>query len=183
MSAWDSVKPWIAKIAPMLGTALGGPLGGAAGALLSNALGTKNADPDSIKAALTNGTLTGDQIVALKQAEDSFALQMAAMNIKSVQDLENLAFEDRDSARKREETVKDWTPRILAYGVVLIWACIQGFLIWSAIKGYSMPADMTGPVMRLLGTLDAALTLVLSYYFGSSAGQQSQIDKSSGGQS
>jgi hypothetical protein len=177
MSTWDSVAPWIAKIAPLLGTALGGPLGGAAGALLSSALGVKNADPDTIKGMIQSGSLTGDQIVALKAAEDQFALQMAAMNIKSVQDLQNLAFEDRDSARKREEGVKDMTPRILAYVVSLIWLAINGTLLYMAITHNPIQSDMSVFTAGIMKTIDAALMLVLGYYYGSSIGQQSQIDK------
>jgi hypothetical protein len=177
MSTWDSVKPWISKLAPMIGTALGGPLGGAAGALLSSALGTKDASPDSIQAAIQSGNLTGDQIVALKQAEENFSLQMAAMNIKSVQDMQNLAFEDRDSARKREETVKDWTPRIMAYVVALIWLLINGTLLYMAITHNPIQSDMGVFTAGIMKTIDAALMLVLGYYFGSSSGQQAQIDK------
>jgi hypothetical protein len=177
MSTWDSVAPWIAKIAPMLGTALGGPLGGAAGVLLSNALGAKDANPDTVKGLIQSGSLTGDQIVALKAAEDQFALQMAAMNIKSVQDLQNLAFEDRDSARKREEAVKDHTPEILAYVIALIWLGINGTLLYMAITHNPIQSEMGVYAAGIMKTIDAALMLILGYFFGSSSGQQAQLDK------
>ena len=67
---WDSLKPWIAKAAPLLGTALGGPFGTMAGALVAQALGTKDASPESIKAAIQSGNLTGDQIVALSECKN-----------------------------------------------------------------------------------------------------------------
>ena len=167
-TTWSDVKPWIAKIAPMLGTALGGPLGGAAGVLLSNALGIKDASPDSIKAAIQNGTLTGDQIVAMKAAEDNFALQMATLNIKSVQDLQNIEFEDRDSARKRQMTLKDKTPQFLVYLALVIWGGFNGVLLWMAFHGKSLPPDMVGIIMRVLGTMDALLGMGFAFFLGSS---------------
>ena len=176
MSTWDSVAPWIAKIAPMLGTALGGPLGGAAGALLSSALGTKDASPASIQAAIQSGSLTGDQILALKKAEDDFTAQMAQINVKSVQDMADLAFQDRDSARKREMTVRDWTPRILAYVIAALWLAINGAFVVLAIRHGSVDLQMQALVTGVMKTIDAALMLVLGYYFGSSSGQQSTLD-------
>jgi hypothetical protein len=179
--AWDSVKPWIAKIAPMVGTALGGPLGGVAGALLSNALGIKDASPDSIKAAIQNGTLTGEQIVALKQAEESFTLQMAQLNIKSVQDLQALEYQDRDSARKREEAVKDPTPEILAYLVTLGFFGILAWVLW---KGFPEANETAKAIVTMLiGALGHAWSQnVMGYFFGGSSDANKQIDKLSGGQ-
>lgn len=173
---WADAKPWIAKVAPMLGAALGGPLGGTAGALVANALGVKDASPDSIVAAVKSGTLSAENIVALKLAEQEFQLKAEKMGIDSVQALEELAFKDRDSARQREiKTGDSWTPRILAGFVVLSWVAINGFLVsHSMVKpGQSTALDnnMEPMLMRVLGTLDAALSFVLAYYFGSSVGE------------
>lgn len=181
MSTWDEVSPWIAKIAPLLGTALGGPLGGAAGALLSSALGTKDASPDSIKAAIQSGSLTGDQIVALKQAEQNFSLQMAALDIKSVQDLKDLEFQDRDSARKREEVVKDHTPEILAYFVTLGFFGVLAWVLWQGFPNTNEAAKTI--VTMLIGALGHAWSQnVMGYFFGGSSDANKQIDKLSGGQ-
>lgn len=167
---WADVKPFIAKIAPWLGSALGGPLGAEAGTLLGSALGMSNAKPDDVAKAIQTGQLTGDQIVAIKKAEEEYSIKMQAAGFEHVEELERLTMSDRDSARKREMVVLDWTPRILAYGVVAAWVCINGFLLKHSMNGGSLPADMATIIMRVLGTLDAALTFVLGYYFGSSSG-------------
>ena len=175
MSGWDAVKPWIAKVAPMLGTSLGGPLGGAAGALLSSALGIKDASPDSIQQALTNGTLTGEQIVALKQAEESFALQMAQLNVKSVQDLQALEYQDRDSARRLQESTQEWTPRILAYTTT-----IGFFGVLTYVLRFGIPESESAKavVLVLMGALGHAWAQnVMGYYFGGSSDANKQIDK------
>lgn len=165
MSAWDSVKPFVGKFAPIIGAALGGPLGGAAGALLSSALGTKDADPKSIEQAIKSGTLTGDQILALKQAEDQFALQMKQLDINSVEDMEKLAIQDRDSARNREIQVRDWTPRLLAYGVTLGFFGLLAFLL-----RHELPPSSKDVINLMLGSLGTAWLSIVTYYFGSSAG-------------
>ena len=171
MSAWDNIKPFVSKFAPIVGAALGGPLGGAAGALLASALGVKDADPKSIEQAIKNGTLTGDQIVALKQAEDQFALQMKQLDINSVEEMEKLAVGDRESARQREMAVKDWTPRMLAYGVTLGFFGLLGLTAF-----HKMPPENAQVVNIMIGSLGAAWLAVMNYYFGSSSGSARKTD-------
>lgn len=48
---WDSIKNTVAGAAPLLGGALGGPAGAAAGKIVASALGTSE-DPEAIQAAL-----------------------------------------------------------------------------------------------------------------------------------
>ena len=170
---WTDIKPWIAKLAPMLGTALGGPLGGAAGALLGSALGIKDASPESVKAAIQNGTLTGDQIVALRKAEEDFQIQCQSMGFKDKEALAALEFQDRDSARKREETVLDWTPRMLAY---LTTAGFFGVLIW--VLKFGIPSDPVSHdvILVLIGALGSAWAQnVMGYYFGGSSDANAHI--------
>ncbi len=170
-NAWDNIKPFVSKFAPIVGAALGGPLGGAAGVLLASALGVKDADPKSIEQAIKNGTLTGEQILALKQAEDDFALQMKQLDINSVEDMEKLAIQDRVSAREREISVKDWTPRILAYGVTLGFFGLLSFLL-----RHDLPAGSKDVLNIMLGSLGTAWISIVTYYFGSSAGSDKKTD-------
>ena len=171
-TTWEDVKPWIAKVAPMLGAALGGPLGGAAGALVSSALGVKDASPDSIKAAIQNGTLTGDQLVGLKASEQNFMLQCKQLDITSAEQLADLEFKDRDSARKREVDAHDsWTPRILA-GIIVggFLGCVY-FVLSGRVKGLLDPGVAT-MIGTLIGYVSAKADQVYSYYFGSNAGSK-----------
>lgn len=162
---WDDIKPWVAKVAPMLGTALGGPLGGAAGALIGNALGVKDASPQSIQDAIKTGTLGPEQIVALKLAEQEFQLKCEAMGYESVEKLEELAYKDRDSARNREIQVRDLTPMILSFVFTGGFFFILGWML-----KYGLKKDGGEALLILLGALGAGVQQVLAYYFGSSAG-------------
>ena len=158
MDILKAFGPIIGSVAPTIATALGGPIAGMAVKALSGALfGNENGTEDEIKAALANPT--ADQLVALKTVDANFKTQMKSLDI----DLERIAADDRNSARQMAIQTHDWTPRILAVVVICAWVFIQWHLLNSTI-----PPEMRELVARVLGTLDAALTLVLSYYFGAS---------------
>lgn len=157
MDILKTFGPLIGSVAPTIATALGGPVAGMAVKALSGALfGHENGTEDEIQAALSNPT--GDQLAALKKIDADFKVQMKSLDI----DLERIAASDRDSARKMAMETHDWTPRILAVVVVIAWGIVQWFLLHNVIDG-----SMRELVARVLGTLDGALMLVLSYYFGS----------------
>ncbi len=77
---------------------------------------------------------------------------------------EEIAASDRDSARKREIALHDWTPAALAFLIVATFGGAQWFVFT-----HTLPAGSETLVARVLGTIDMALGLVLGYYFGSSA--------------
>ena len=71
-------------VAPWIGTAIGGPLGGMALSAAASALGVSDKTAEGLKAALA-GT-TPEQMLALKKADQDFALQMQALGFKSEAD-------------------------------------------------------------------------------------------------
>ena len=157
MDILKTFGPLIGSIAPTIATALGGPVAGMAVKALSGALlGHEDGTEDDIKAALANPT--ADQLAALKKIDADFKIQMKSLDI----DLERIAASDRDSARNMAIMTHDWTPRVLAVVVVVAWGIVQWYLLHNVID-----ASMRELVARVLGTLDGALMLVLSYYFGS----------------
>jgi hypothetical protein len=164
---WKSI---LGKIAPTAATLLGGPFAGLAVGAVTQALGLNNTDgtPPSnplqaIQTALTNSQMTGDQILALKQAEINLQQHLIDNNIK----LEEIAMEDRDSARKREIATKDYTTQIIAGLVIAGTISLEGAIL------YGVKLSIDGVILgRILGTMDSALMLVLGYYFGSSAGSK-----------
>lgn len=143
----------VSKFAPAIGTALGGPLGGLAVSAIAERLGVK----DEVEA-----------VTKAIKADPESALKL--------QQLENEKFKavlaDKDSARNREATIatSEKAPLLnklispaLALIVVTAWVGIQFTLINSTV-----PQEMRELVARVLGTLDGALMVILSYYFGAS---------------
>lgn len=163
---WSDVKPYIAKFAPMLGGALGGPVGLAAGSIIGNILGVKDAKPEDVVAAIKNGTLTGEQILALKRADQEFALKMKELDINSVQEMEALMVADRKSARDRQVALKDNTPTILSYLCLAVWFVMNSFLMVMAYKSKTIPSDMATLIGRVLGTMDALLGMAFTFFLG-----------------
>ena len=170
MSFGSKALQVLRTVAPELALALGGPFGGIASAAVSAALGTPAGDDKAAEEALL--TATPDQLLALQNSRQAFVAQMKQLGI----DEAKLSFDDTANARAREIAVKDWTPRIIAYLVILLVLVAEGSMFF-----IGQPKSMDGVVLgRILGTLDSALMLVLSYYFGSSAGssnKDSTIDK------
>jgi len=157
MDLLKTFGPLVSSVAPTIATALGGPVAGMAVKALSNALlGHADGTEDEINAALANPT--ADQLAALKKIDADFKVQMKSLDI----DLERIAASDRDSARNYAIMTHDLTPRVLAVIVVVAWGCVQWFMLHNVIE-----PSMRELIARVLGTLDGALMLVLSYYFGS----------------
>lgn len=154
----------LSKVAPVLASALGGPLAGTAVAAIQDAFGIKpvGSSQDKEKAVVEAlNSATPDQLLALKKADQEYAVQMEGLGLKK----EELAGTDRDSARKREINVRDNTPKILAYAITL------GFFgVLAALMLGDMPANSKEVLYIMLGTLGTAWTGVISYYFGSTAG-------------
>jgi len=149
----DELLSLLKGVAPALATAVAGPLGGAAVAALANKFGVS----ESVEAVAK--AIAGDPQAAQKLAD--LELEYAKLDAA-----------DRDSARKREleiatSTAAPWyskmvTP-VLAIGMFVLWGTVNLLLLNNAI-----PDGMREIVIRMLGSLDAANMLILSYYFGNS---------------
>jgi len=150
------------QIAPTIATALLGPAGGIAVTLVSKALGI---DEKDVQKTIESGKLSADQLASLKQAEIELQAKAQELGLN----FEKLATDDRKSAREMQINTKSFVPALLSILIVVAWALIQYFLLTHLIA-----QEMRELVARVLGTLDSALMLVLSFYFGSSSGSQSK---------
>lgn len=157
-------KALVSTVAPWIGTALGGPLGGAAVGAIADALGLSDKTEASIKAALSG--VTPEQMLELKNADQAFQLKMQELGYANVEKLAELAMKDRDSARNREMAVKDNINRHLAYAVVGMFLLMTGTTLMGWAKVESVLAG------TLVGYLSAKCEQILAYYFGSSSGSE-----------
>ena len=143
----------VKNIAPSIATALGSPLAGMAVSALAQRFGVE----DEVEAVTKAIKTDPEAAMKLKQLEiEKFKAVLA----------------DKDSARNREATIatSEKAPLFnklispaLALIVVTAWVGIQFTLINSTV-----PQEMRELVARVLGTLDGALMVILSYYFGAS---------------
>ena len=140
-------------LAPTLATAVAGPLGGAAISAIAAKLGVTDSVESVTKA------ITADPAAAAKLQE--LELEYAKLDAA-----------DRADARARETALATsatapWYSKVvtplLAVGVFAFWGLVQWFLVTHIV-----PNEMREIVIRLLGQLDAAFMMVLTYYFGAS---------------
>lgn len=162
---WKNV---VGKVAPMLGAAVAGPLGASAVTIIADALGLSEKTEDAIKVALS-GT-TPEQMLALKRADQEFTVKMREIGFANERDMESLAVNDRDSARKREAAVGDKTTRNLAYVITCGFFGTLGTLMFADIQGDKEVLYM------MLGALGSAWAGVIAYYFGSTSGSRAKTD-------
>lgn len=146
-------------VAPLLGTAIGGPFGAMAGAAVSAAIGTSTGDDKATESALL--AASPEALVALKKADQDFEAKMAELGINR----EKLAYDDTANARAREIAVKDSTPRVLAYGTT-----VGFFLSLLGLNLMPIPAENRATIYSMVGSLGTVWILVMGYYFGSSRG-------------
>lgn len=153
--SWKNI---VGTVAPTIGQALGGTLGGMAVSAICEALGLPaDASDKDIEKAVSKSP---DALVKLKEAEYNFQAKMKELDV----DIEKVHADDRSSARNREAVVKDKTPAILAAFVV-----IGFFGVLGVILKYGIPDNGGEALLVMLGALGAANGSVISYYFGSSS--------------
>lgn len=161
-------KETLRAVAPGIATALGGPLAGAAVKILGDkVLGRPDATQDEVVAALSSGSLTGEQIVALKSAEQTFQLEMA--KIDASQDA--AIIDDKKSAREMESSTHSPVPAILSYFVTVgYFGVLTGMMTKWLVVSDSQVALM------MLGSLTTAWGSVLAFWFGSTRDSARKTD-------
>lgn len=173
MADWKDV---IGSIAPGLAAALGGPLAGAAVKVIAEkVLGRPDAGADEVAAALSSGSLTGEQIVALRAAESTLQIELAKVD----QAREAAGLVDTQSARSQTVELAR-TGSGIAWGAPLVSALIVLGYFFCIFQLFIVKADLPPNSFQLLNTLFGALTLafgqVCNYWLGSSAGSKRSSD-------
>lgn len=155
----------IGAVAPTLATALLGPVGGLAVKVLGDALGIDEPTQEKVADAFKSGQMTGDQIVAVKQAEQTFLVRCKELDI----DLERIHAGDRDSARKLQTATGSRIPGALALVIT-----VGFFGVLTGMLTGKLSVSDNQALLILLGALSAGFGAVLNFYFGSSSGSQAK---------
>lgn len=151
---------WLKSLAPLLGTALGGPLGGAAASFIADKLGIEGKTIEAVTEVLSSGKLTPDQLAQVKLAEIDFKKFLETNKI----DLFKLEVEDRSNARNMQIALKSPMPATLT---VMITFGFFGVLGWML---YDESVVNSPPLLIMLGSLGTAWTGCCAYWFGTTKG-------------
>lgn len=161
MKLRDILQPIVTTLA----TAVGGPFAGMAVEAIGGALGMDKPTIETVTKALTQGQLSGEQVAALKAAEQAFILRCKELDI----DVAKLAVEDRKDARAMLIATRARTPALLSWAVILGTFAIYGYLLQ-----VGKPALDDIILGRMLGTLDMAFGVVLAFWLGTSHGSRTK---------
>lgn len=152
---FDKVKGIVGSLAPTLGAALGGPVGGAAASMLADVLGCDPA-PQKIERALAQAT--PEQLAEIKRAELQFETRMKELEV----DIFALETADVQDARRKS----NWVTQAIGLIMVLFFCGYVCLITLLPPEQNSM--ELTNLVMGYLGGLISA---VISFHFGSSQKQ------------
>ena len=148
------LKNIVGAVAPTLGTAISGPLGGMAMGKIAEVLGVSN-DQTSVQQAIQNAT--PEQMMELKKAEQEFETQMKKLDV----DVFKLETQDKQNARSMFS--KDWTARVIGVAI------IGGFLGYIFLVTLQPPEQNSEALINLvLGYLGGLASAIISFYFGAS---------------
>ena len=148
------LKNIVGAVAPTLGSALTGPMGGMASGVIAKVLGVDN-NPATIEQAMQNAT--PEQLLQIKKAEKDFEVKMKELNV----DVFKLEAQEKQDARKTFS--KDWTARIIGIAMVM------GFLGYIFLVTLQPPEQNSEALINLvLGYLGGLASAIISFYFGAS---------------
>ena len=154
---------WLKAIAPTIATALGGPLGGLAVSIIGEAFGWDESTKEKVDEVLKSGSMSGEQIAALKIAEVNLVAKLKELDI----DLEKLHAGDRNSARQMQQVTRSLVPGFLAF---LVTAGFFGILVGMMAGGLKVADNQA--LLILLGALATSWGAIVQFYFGSSKGSE-----------
>ena len=178
---WDNIKEILGSSAPVIGTLLGGPAGGAVGGLISKVLGVDNT-PEAIELALMNNP---DALVKIKELETSKELAIlqaelenkridissAIDNRKLDNEKDQMFLSDKQSARSRQTDSEKATGKVDVALYVIAGVIVVAFFV-SILALIFITLDKQSGTYELLLMLFGALTTkfgtVVDYFFGAS---------------
>ena len=157
------MNDFLKNLVPLIGSALGGPLGGAAASFVASKLGLDPTDLKAVNDVLTGGKMTPDQITQVKLAELDFQKFLESNKI----DLARLTIENTKDARDMQKQTQSIFPATLSTIVTAGFFGILASMMLTEIR----PSE---PLLIMLGALGAAFAAVVNFWLGSSNGSQNK---------
>jgi hypothetical protein len=157
MNDWQQL---LKTVAPVLGTALGGPLGGAAASFIADKLGIQGKTIEAVTEVLNAGKMTPEQISQIKLAELDMQKFLKDHEIK----LEQLANDNQKSARELQIATHSRMPAILT---CLVTVGFFGILILLIYKPEFKSNEV---VLIMIGQLSVAWAGCIAFYTGTTYG-------------
>lgn len=178
---WGDIGDAVGRAAPLLGTALGGPAGGAIGAMIASLLGVE-AEP-----AAVGGALAADPAAAAKLRELEMAhqheLRLAVLQSETAR-LGEINATMRAEYAANDAFVRRWRP-YYGYMVATTWGlqtlAIAAAIVWASFITPEYAGEILGAVTALVGALAAHWGVALAV-LGVNVAQRSRDKQVQAGQ-
>jgi len=161
---WLSVGRKIADVAPMLGTALGGPAGTILGALVASTLGT-GGSPEAVMNAIVADPDAALKLKELEQREDESLRGHLLAMAQNATDLAKAEMADTQNARAEHKD--HWMPATLT----VILALMVGVMAWGVMT-HVVPPESKEVTFFIVGQIMTAFLTACAFWLGSSRSSQ-----------
>lgn len=163
----DDWKKLLGTVSPLVGVALGGPLGGVAASFVADKLGISDKTVAAVTDALKDGKLTPEQVGQLKQAEIEFQKFCKTHEI----DVEKVHAADRASAREMLKATKSHVPATLTFLITVGYFATLFGMLYGAFR----PSD-SQVMLIMLGQLGTAWGVTIAFWFGTTKNSQEKTN-------
>ena len=170
---WSDIGSMLGKAAPVVGTLLGGPAGGAVGGLISQALGT-DAEPDKVAQMLDQDPAAYERIKKLEQEHERELRQM--MLEAETSKLTQVNKTMRAEAASNDAYVRRWRPTF-GYLTAIAWALQSVAIAWVFIEN----PEQSGQIAQAIGALTPMWGVALAM-LGINVAKRSEDKQVSAGQ-
>jgi hypothetical protein len=157
----DELKSLLAKVAPWMAAAAGGPATLAAQAIktAAEALGASGATAQDVTNALLGAT--PEQVSALQAADKELELRMKSIGFANIEAMESFASADRANARQLQASTSSNIPALLTCFVVGSFTATLVLLMV-----FDVPATNRDIVVYMIGQLSGGFTSALAFWLG-----------------
>ncbi len=154
-------KRILGSVAPLIGTAIGGPFGGLASTVLREAFGSDD-DKDIERQIAASSP---DALIKLRTAEQALELKMAELDI----DETDLFLKDVQSARDLAKETSIWPQLSLTFIAIFAFGAVLYVLV---LQSQIIPVENKDLVIFLVGQLSGFVGMGFSFFLGSSKGSK-----------
>jgi hypothetical protein len=113
MSAWEGIKDTVGAVAPIAGSLLGGPAGGAVGSLIASALGVDNS-PNSVAKAIKSDPQAAVKVRQIESQLEQTRLEARGQVVQA-------------EAKGESWLQRNWRPLTMVWFSILLGAYWFGF--------------------------------------------------------
>lgn len=153
----------IKTLAPVVASAIGGPLSGSIVTALGGIFGIAEPTQDKLKAAIETGQMTGEQISRIRELEITLKAEESERGFKYA----NLEVQDRENARHRDtEIVKAVGHNYRADAMFVLAVAVIVGLVYAIWSEPGINEFMKGIVTLVLGRFLGYLDNIYNFEYG-----------------